>query len=183
MRRMSVATVTFTPVPAEHGADPELREQLLETWVRVTDAGGAVGFVAPADRSLVGEMLDSHLSRVIEGRDALGVLRRGGLDGPAVGMGILAASAAPLRAHWRTLLRLMVDPDLQGVGAGRMLLEGLHGVARELGLEFVCLSVRGGLGIEGFYGRIGYAAYGRNPRAIRVAPGDERDEILMRYEL
>jgi|SRR5579875_1171090 len=180
---MEVETVTFTPVLGAAAADPELRDQLLDTWVRVTDAGGAVGFVAPADRRLVAEMLDSHLSRVAEGRDALGVLRRGGQHGPAAGMGILAASAAPLRAHWRTLLRLMVDPDLQGIGAGRMLLEGLHEMGRKLGLEFLCLSVRGGLGIEGFYGRVGYEVYGRNPRAIRVGPGDERDEILMRYEL
>lgn len=183
---MEVQTVTFTPVPAAQAGDPALREQLLDMWVRVTDAGGAVGFVAPADRALVAEMLDSHLARVVEGRDALGVLRRGGragADSPAAGMGILAASAAPLRAHWRTLLRLMVEPDLQGIGAGRLLIEGLHEMGRELGLEFLCLTVRGGLGIEGFYGRIGYEIHGRNPRAIRVAPGDERDEILMRYEL
>lgn len=179
-------TVTFTPVSAVEAGDPELREQLLDTWVRVTDAGGAVGFVPPADRERIGETLDSHLSRVIEGRDALGILRRG-VDSapthPAAGMGILSASSSPLRQHWRTVLRLMVDPDLQGIGAGRELIEGLHGMGRELGLEFMCLTVRGGLGIEGFYGRIGYEIHGRNPRAIRVAPGDERDEIHMRYEL
>jgi len=186
MRRMPVDTVTFTPVPAVAAGDPALREQLLDTWVRVTDAGGAVGFVPPADRERIGEALDSHLPRVLEGRDALGVLRRGGdadSAGPAVGMGILAASASPLRSHWRTVLRLMVDPSLQGIGAGRVLVEGLHGMGRELDLEFLCLTVRGGLGIEGFYGRIGYEIHGRNPRAIRVAPGDERDEIHMRYEL
>ena len=180
---MEVQTVTFTPVPAPDAGDPELREQLLDTWVRVTDAGGAVGFVPPADRGRIGETLDSHLSRVIEGRDALGVLRRGDGDGPAVGMGFLSASASPLRQHWRTVLRLMVDPSLQGIGAGRELIDGLHAMGRELGLEFMCLTVRGGLGIEGFYGRIGYEIHGRNPRAIRVAPGDDREEIHMRYEL
>jgi GNAT superfamily N-acetyltransferase len=178
-----VQTITFTPVPAEQAGDPALREQLLDTWVRVTDAGGAVGFVPPADRGRIAETLDSHLPRIVQGRDALGVLRRGGPRGPAAGMGILAASSSPLRAHWRTVLRLMVDPDLQGIGAGRVLIEGLHETARGLGLEFLCLTVRGGLGIEGFYERIGYEIHGRNPRAIRVAPGDERDEIHMRYEL
>jgi GNAT superfamily N-acetyltransferase len=182
-RAMEVQTVTFTSVSAAGAGNPELREQLLDTWVRVTDAGGAVGFVPPADRERIGDTLDSHLSRVIEGRDALGVLRRGGEDGAAVGMGFLSASASPLRQHWRTVLRLMVDPSLQGIGAGRELIDGLHEMARELGLEFMCLTVRGGLGIEGFYGRIGYVIHGRNPRAIRVAPGDEREEIHMRYEL
>jgi len=182
-RAMEVQTVTFTPVSATEAAGWQLREQLLDTWVRVTDAGGAVGFVPPADRARIGETLDSHLARVAEGRDALGVVRRGADDGPAVGMAILSASASPLRQHWRTVLRLMVDPSLQGVGAGRVLIEGIHEMGRELELEFLCLTVRGGLGIEGFYGRIGYEIHGRNPRAIRVAPGDERDEIHMRYEL
>jgi len=180
---VAVDTITFTPVAAEQAGDPMLREQLLDTWMRVTDAGGAVGFVPPADRVRIAETLDSHLPRVVEGRDALGVLRRGGPDGAAAGMGILSASSSSLRTHWRTVLRLMVDPSLQGIGAGRVLIEGLHEMARELGLEFLCLTVRGGLGIEGFYGRIGYAIHGRNPHAIRVAPGDERDEIHMRFEL
>lgn len=180
-RAMEVQTVTFTPVSAAQAAAPELREQLLDTWVRVTDAGGAVGFVPPADRERIGETLDSHLARVTEGRDALGILRRE--DGAAAGMGFLSASASPLRQHWRTVLRLMVDPSLQGIGAGRVLIDGLHEMGRRLDLEFLCLTVRGGLGIEGFYSRIGYEIHGRNPRAIRVAPGDERDEIHMRYEL
>jgi GNAT superfamily N-acetyltransferase len=173
--------LAFTAVSPPDAVDPTLREQLLDTWVRVTDAGGAVGFVPPADRELIGETLDSALRRVSTGQDALGVLRRD--DGTAAGMGILSASSSPLRRHWRTVLRLMVDPDLQGAGAGRILMEGLHAIARDLDLEFLCLSVRGGLGIEGFYGHLGYVIYGRNPQAIRVAPGDERDEIQMRRAL
>lgn len=178
---MSVDTITFTPVAAAEAADPRLRAQLLDTWVAVTDAGGAVGFVAPADPQLIGETLDAALERIVAGRDRLGVLRRA--DGTAAGMGILAASSSALRQHWRTVLRLMVHPELQGQGAGRVLLEGMHDMARELGLEFVCLTVRGGKGIEGFYAHLGYEIFGRNPRAIRVAPGDERDEIHMRRDL
>ena len=185
MMGVAVDTISFVPVAAAEASDPQLRAQLLETWVAVTNAGGAVGFVAPAVPELIGETLDSALQRIGSGRDALGVLRadEDGRTHRAVGMGILSASASPLRQHWRTILRLMVHPDLQGQGAGRVLLEGLHGRARELGLEFVCLSVRGGTGIERFYAHHGYEIFGRNPRAIRVAPGDERDEIHMRYEL
>jgi GNAT superfamily N-acetyltransferase len=181
---MDTETITFTRVPATRARDPRLRAQLLDTWVKVTDAGGAVGFVPPADPELIGQTLGSALARVASDRDVLGVLRRGrGPDAAAVGMGILSASASPLRRHWRTVLRLMVHPELQGHGAGRTLVEGLHAIARQLELEFLCLTVRGGLGIEDFYAHLGYEIVGRVPRAIRVAPGVERDEIQMRRVL
>lgn len=69
-------------------------------------------------------------------------------------MGFLVSGGSPLCGHWRAVLRLMVDPELQGTGAGRILLEGLHGLAAERGLEHLMLTVRGGLGIEGFYERL-----------------------------
>jgi GNAT superfamily N-acetyltransferase len=153
-----------------------LREDLLDTWAAVTDAGGAVGFVPPADRAQIARTLDRALARVAAGADVLGVLKR---DGGAVGMGFLTDDGMALQQHWRTLLRLMVHPALQGSGAGRLLLEGLHQTARELGLEHLQLTVRGGCGLEPFYERFGYAVVGRHPGAVRVAPGDDRDEIMM----
>jgi GNAT superfamily N-acetyltransferase len=165
--------------PAE-AADSALHAELLDLWVAVIDAGGAVGFTAPADREAVARTLRGQLRRVREGRDLLGVLRDGERT---VGMAFLVQSGSPLRRHWRTVLRVMVHPDLQGAGAGRALLEGLHGLARELGLEQLLLSVRGGTGTERFYERFGYVEIGRHPAAIRLAPDDERDEIVMLLRL
>lgn len=73
----------------------------------------------------------------------------------------------------------MVRPGLQGAGNGRLLMEGLNGVAHRSGLEQLALSVRGGEGLEGFYERLGYAVIGRHPGAIRVGPGDDRDEVML----
>lgn len=168
--------LVFAALSPEEADDAGLREQLLDTWVAVTDAGGAVGFTAPADREAVARTLRGQLKRVRDGRDALGVLRH---RDRAVGMAFLVASGTPLRRHWRTVLRVMVHPELQGVGAGRLLLQGVHGVARELGLEQLLLSVRGGTGTEGFYQRFGYVEIGRHPAAIRLSPNDDRDEIVM----
>ena len=172
----SLSDVVFEPVSPSAAAQPALRRDLLGTWVAVTDAGGAVGFTAPADAQAIADLLDAALARVTAGRDALGILRR---SGTAVGMGLLVDGGSALQRHWRTVLRLMVHPELQGIGAGRRLLEGLHGVARQLELEQLRLSVRGGTGLEPFYERFGYVAVGRHPGAIRVAPGDDRDEITM----
>jgi hypothetical protein len=53
-------------------------------------------------------------------------------------------------------------------------------VAREeMGLEQLRLAVRGGTGLERFYTRPGWTVTGRWPGALRLAPGDDRGEILM----
>lgn len=169
--------VVFEAVPAVSAADPELRRQLLDTWVRVTDAGGSVGFVPPADPAQVAVVLDGALRRVAEGLDALGVLRAP--DGSAVGMGLLVDNGSALGRHWRTVLRVMVHPDHQGRGAGSLLMSGLHAMAAGLGLDHVQLTVRDGQDLEAFYHRLGYRTVGRHPRAVRVAPDDLRDEVML----
>lgn len=174
--RSDVPEVTFATVAPAEARRPPLRADLLDVWAAVTDAGGAVGFVPPADRSAIATVLDAALDRVAAGHDVLGVLREGER---AVAMGLLVDRGAALMRHWRTVLRVMVHPRLQGQGAGRLLLEGLHRTATGLGLEHLFLTVRGGTGTEAFYARFGYEIVGRHPDAIRVAPGDDRDEILM----
>lgn len=169
-------TVVFEQVSATEATDPTLREGLLRLWVTVIDAGGSVGFLRPAPVADVARTLDAALARVAAGADALGVLRRGG---EVVGMGLLVDTGSGLRRHWRTVLRVMVLPGLQGAGHGRRLVTGLHDLARGLGLEQLALSVRGGENLEGFYERLGYQVIGRHPGAIRVGAGDDRDEVLL----
>ena len=174
------AELSYAVVETEDARSPVLREQLLQMWVDVTNAGGAVGFTVPADVDAVASTLDAALAGVAAGNDLLGVLRQ---DGVAVGMGFLVDGNSPLRRHWRTILRLMVRPELQGRGAGRILLEGLHDTAAELGLEQLMLTTRGGTGVERFYEHLGYTIVGRHPGAIRLAPGDDRDELILIYQL
>jgi hypothetical protein len=53
-------------------------------------------------------------------------------------------------------------------------------VAREaMGLEQLHLAARGGMGLEDFYSRLGWQEIGRWPGALRLGPGDDRDEVLM----
>ncbi len=168
--------VAFASIAPPEASDPALIGELLDMWVTVVNAGGAVGFTAPADAAAVAGTLDGALQSVAAGRDALGVLRCGAT---IVGMGFLVDRGAALQRHWRTVLRVMVRPELQGHGAGRLLMQGLHQMAHELGLEQLKLSVRGGTGVERFYERFGYTVIGAHRGALRLAPGDDRDEIMM----
>jgi GNAT superfamily N-acetyltransferase len=173
--------VVFEAVDGATAKDPRLRAQLLDMWVAVIDSGGSVGFTPPAPVDAVGRTLDRALARVVAGTDALGVLRdsQGGGPGGVVGMGLLVDAGSHLRRHWRTVLRVMVRPDHQGRGHGALLMRGLHDLARGLGLEQLQLTVRGGQSLEGFYRRLGYDVIGCHPGAIRVGPGDDRDEVML----
>jgi ribosomal protein S18 acetylase RimI-like enzyme len=82
-----------------------------------------------------------------------------------------------------TIKRLQVQPELQGQGIGSALLRAMDSFAASLGLEQLHLTVRGGTGRESWYEREGYKVVATIPGAIRVQPGDDRDEIYMVKEL
>jgi GNAT superfamily N-acetyltransferase len=105
------------------------------------------------------------------------------VDGTTAGFATLVGSTSPLRRHWATVLRVQVHPGHQGQGLGRVLMGGVHDIARARGLEFVHLGARGGTGVDAFYRGLGYTEVGRVPGAIRVAPGDDREEILLVHRL
>ncbi|MGY1637994.1 GNAT family N-acetyltransferase [Geodermatophilus sp. SYSU D00742] len=160
--------------------DEELRARLLSCWTDVSNAGGAVGFVPPVTAEEVAPVLDAVIGRVHQGREVVALLR---VDGEVAGFAVLSLSLSPLRSHWATVLRVQVHPSRQGHGLGRVLMTGVHDIARARGLEFLHLTVRGGTGIEAFYKGLGYQEFGRMPGAIRVAPGDDRDEIHLTCRL
>ena len=174
---VGVPEVVVRPVTT---VDDVLRADLLACWTDVSNAGGAVGFVPPVTAEDVAPVLDRLLEGVEAGRDVLAVLT---VDGVLAGFASLVGSSSPLRRHWGTVLRVQVHPARQGQGLGQALMTGVHDIARARGLEFVSLTARGGTGVDAFYRRLGYSEHGRLPGAIRVAPGDDRDEILLARRL
>ena len=163
-------------VSAVSAVDETLRRALLTCWTDVTNAGGAVGFVPPVVEDDIAPTLDELVRRVREGRALLAHLT---VDGGTAGFAVLALAPSPLRRHWATVLRVQIHPSRQGSGLGRVLMDGVHAIARDAGLEFLHLGAREGSGADEFYRRLGYEEVGRLPGAIRVAPGDDRDEILL----
>lgn len=160
---------------------PRAREAMLAMWGRVNDAGGAVGFAPGAGTQDVTPVLDGYVERVEAGETVCVALNSP--LGELLGFGFVVGSTATLAAHTATLERIMTDPARRGTNFGGLLMAGLHRAARERGIELVTLDYRGGTGLGQFYSRHGYTEVGRIPGAIRVAPGDDRDSVLMSRRL
>ncbi|WP_169953133.1 GNAT family N-acetyltransferase [Microbispora sp. H11081] len=160
---------------------PELFEDLLTCWAEVTNEDGAVGFVPPVTPEDIRPTADRTFARTRSGGGPAAPDRLlAGFDDDGVGAWlILGDNGSGLRTHWRWVLRVMVRPKHQGRGYGRALLRAADDAARSLGLEALQLTCRGGTGVDRFYASVGYREVGRVPRSIRVAPGDDRDEIYM----
>jgi len=156
--------------------DGALTEHIARIWLDVTNAGGAVGAAAPSTHEELQPVREDALGRVAAGKDHMVVAY---MDDTLVGFGFLTFRPGPLFRHWATVKRLQVDPRLQGRGIGGALLDEVARVGRELGLEQLHLTVRGGTGREEFYERHGFRVMARIPDMIRVAPDDTREEIYM----
>ena len=169
------------PVTLRFVLDPELtaelRQQLVTLWTVVTNAGGAVGFVAPVTEEQVRPVAETAFAGIDGGPDRL-LVGYTDDDRPAAFL-IFASNRFALKDHWCVLKRVMVHPDRQGTGYGAALMAEAERLGRKLGLEALQVTVRGGLNLERFYQRCGYREVGRLPGALRLAPDDDRDEILM----
>ncbi|MDR7300654.1 GNAT family N-acetyltransferase [Haloactinomyces albus] len=155
-----------------------VRRALADCWVAVTNAGGAAGFpfppvdggdVAPVLERLVGE-LHADRCRLLTAVDDRGLL----------GWLVLRRSLDPLIAHRGSLHHVQSHPNCRGEGVGSFLMHHAREIARdEVKVEQLHLAARAGVGLETFYGRLGWREIGRRPGALRLAPEDDRDEILM----
>jgi GNAT superfamily N-acetyltransferase len=167
--------LTFTLDPA---VTPELRDGILDLWTDVSNAGGAVGFVPPVTRERIRPELVKQLTAMAEGRTRL--LVGHDEEGRVAATAFITFNSHRLMTHWVWLYTVMVHPRHQGRGYGRDLLAAAADAARTLdGIEAIRLTCRGGLGLERFYGSCGYKEVGRIPGAIRVAPDDDRDDVIM----
>jgi GNAT superfamily N-acetyltransferase len=155
-----------------------LRQDIIACWITVTNAGGAAGFpFPPVDASIVAPVADDLIGGLGPDCSRLIVARIG--DALA-GWVHLQRHPSPVVAHWGTISHLQTLPALRGQGVGSALMTSARQIARqEIGLEQLHLAARGGTGLERFYARLGWREIGRWPGALRLAPGDDRDEILM----
>ena len=148
---------------------------VVTLWHRVAESGGAVGFAPTASRAEVAAVVAGLVDDLRSGRAFGFALNR---HRTLVGVGVLRPGRG-LSRHTGEIVAVMVDPDLRGSGSGTRLMTALLGQAREVGLTRVDACVREGAGLEDYFGRFGFAVWGRRPGWIRLGPGQERDEIIL----
>lgn len=160
--------------------DPELDEalvgKLVTIWTAVSNAGGAVGFVPPVTEDDVRTVADRAFATATEGGGHVVVAFE---DNEPLGFLFLESRPGPLFKHWMIIKRLQVHPARQNEGLGGKILDATHRIAKDLGLEQMHLTVRGGTGRERFYEKHGYQVMARIPGVIRLSPEDTREEIYM----
>ena len=101
-----------------------------------------------------------------------------------VGMAGLAVPRHAKQGHKGLVWGVYVTPAARGRGLGQALLATLVQAARDAGLEQLQLSVTtGNAAAMTVYAGIGFRTYGLECRALRLGPGDYRDEALMVLDL
>ena len=175
----------FLQITRSHEITPDLRRQLADCWAAVINAGGAV--IAPGIPlpPISARDVGAAAERLIAGLDPeRGRLLVATIGGTLAGWLIIHRDPHPLIAHCGVVNHVQTHPRFRRQGLGTALMTRVREIAAEdMKLEQLQLSARGGLGLEHFYRSLGWTEAGRWPGALRVAPGDDRDDILMYLRL
>lgn len=168
----------FTQIVDPYEITDELKQTLVDCWTEVSNAGGAAGFpFPPVDAAEVTAVLDRIIEKLAPTTSRLLIALA---DGTIAGWLNIRCDPHPPVAHWGTIHHVQTRLGVRGQGIGAALMSWVREVARdEMGLEQLHLAARGGVGLEEFYGRLGWKEIGRWPGALRLASGDDRDEVLM----
>lgn len=101
-------------------ADPIVRQQILECWRDVSNAGGAVGFPFPP---VTYEQVRSSLERMVQSLDEpANRLLPAALNDQLAGWLFLAGNSSELTAHWARILRVQTALGFRRRGVGRALM-------------------------------------------------------------
>ena len=156
-------------------AEGEL-SQLSDLLVAVVDDGASVGFLPP----LSYDDTVAYWKSVCESEVILLVAEQ---DGRIVGTAQLHLAPRANACHRAEVAKVLVHPDCQRQGIGRVLMRDIEAVARATGRTLLVLDTREGDAANDFYRSLGYVEAGRIPRYARSANGTLDATVLYFKEL
>jgi len=110
--------------------DDQTIDEVHRVVSAVVELGGAVGWLQPPARTVIGQWLSEWQSATITGRGGLALCRD--IEGIQA-LGCWRASPAGAMAHVVELTKIMVHPDSRGRGLGRMVIDALIDTADSYG--------------------------------------------------
>lgn len=157
--------------------DSKLLDGIVGCWWEVANAGGAVGFpFTPVAKSTV----EAAVVRLVASLAPSSLMLLVAVNENVVdGWLVLEQNTNALTAHWAHVSRVQTSLAARGRGIGHAMMEEVVKRAADLSLEQLHLELRSGQGLERFYESCGWIEVGRWPSALRLQPGDDRDEVLM----
>lgn len=165
---LSMITVrTFQPDEAHL-----FRAIRLEALLRAPDSFGSTHAEEAA-------LEEAHFRRRLENDHVWGAF-----DGETcVGMAGFEREGSIRKRHKGTLRGMYVAPEARGLGAGEALVQAVLEHAAGVGVQTVLLTVKAvNLSARRLYERMGFAAYGVEPRSLHIGD-DYFDDVLMHRDV
>ena len=146
--------------------DDQTTRQVHRVVSAVVDLGGAVGWLQTPSLPDIRQWLGEWHAAVSTGRAGLALCR---VDGQIQAVGGWQAGRAGATGHVAELTKVMVHPDIRGLGLGRLVVDTLITGADSFGAEVLTLGVRGNNhGAMALYEACGFTTWGVIPNGVAV---------------
>jgi ribosomal protein S18 acetylase RimI-like enzyme len=150
-------------------------DQLTELLGRLVADGAALGWVTAPERAEIDELIASLASGVDEGEAAAAVARTGDR---IAGFAYWRRYTRPTHRPHVDIEKVAVDPQVQGRGIGRGLMQALIAAANDRSVEVITLDLRGdNAPAIALYESLGFTRYGRLQDFVAV--GTKRYDTLL----
>jgi ribosomal protein S18 acetylase RimI-like enzyme len=146
--------------------DDQTTQQVHRVVSAVVGLGGAVGWLQIPTLTDIGQWLGEWHAATATGRASLALCR---VDGQIQAVGGWQAGRAGATGHVAELTKVMVHPDIRGLGLGRLVVDTLITGADSFGAEVLTLGVRGNNhGARALYEACGFTTWGVIPNGVAV---------------
>jgi len=143
----------------------ELNDDIIKEYMNLTNKVikkvHSIGFVEDLKLETTKEFLKSKITKP---KSALVLIFE---DNKLIGTGYLCPTGYATTQHYGEISKVMVDPDTQGKGIGKKIMDELERKSKELGFTHLLLDTWDVEYIVKFYEKCGFKQVGRIPEFVK----------------